>query len=372
MGIRERCGNWHYRIKVAGHEYSGDCGLAATERNRTKAQRMEAEARRLVLAGRETELRIQPKQFSEAVKQYLSWCDGEYREHPNSAKRIRGSFTSLKAHFGTSAVSAVTTGSIEDYKGWRRTSGVKEITLRHDLHALSGFLQYCMKHGWVAQNLVEKVEIPSDKDAVRIHVLTAEEERVYFAACLRRWGAGKSLHGPFTDLHDMARLVLEQGMRPDDEVLSLPWSAIDWSAGRVTVERGKSAAARRTLRLTPTSRAILEARWMSKAGAERWVFPSRVPGKHVIKLNAGHEEVLQHTGLRFVPYDLRHTFATRMANAGCPLPTLQRILGHASLRTIQRYVHPSQGDMDEAMEKYSRPLSVPLTALERANINNLQ
>lgn len=52
-------------------------------------------------------------------------------------------------------------------------------------------------------------------------------------------------------------------------------------------------------------------------------------------------------------YDMRHTFATRFALAGGSLPVLARILGRADLSLLMRYVHPSQADMDRAMEWYS-------------------
>jgi site-specific recombinase XerD len=73
------------------------------------------------------------------------------REHPNTARRI------------------------EDYKAWRREKrgeilGVKEVTLRHDLHALRGFFRYAMKHNWARQNPVTKDLVPSDSEAVRMHV----------------------------------------------------------------------------------------------------------------------------------------------------------------------------------------------------------
>ncbi len=364
MGIRARRGKWHYRFHLGGHDWSGSTDLSATERNHGKALRVEAEARRLILAGRSLELRVQPKPFIDAARAYMTWCDGEYRDHPESARRIRVSFTSLMAHFGGAPVSGISAGVIEDYKAFRRSNGVKEVTIRHDLHALSGFMQYAMKHGWCAANVVRDVEMPSDAEAVRIHVLSAAEEQAYFAACLERWGTGKRKHGPFPDLHDMARITLEQGMRPDDEVLAMEWANVDLVRGRVVVPRGKSAAARRTLRLTDVSRAILAARRPS-SGLGRWVFPGKTPGQHLVKLNNSHDLVLAHAGLAFVLYDLRHTFATRMANAGCPLPTLQRILGHASLRTIQRYVHPSQTDMDAAMERYARSDFGPTLASQR-------
>ena len=52
-------------------------------------------------------------------------------------------------------------------------------------------------------------------------------------------------------------------------------------------------------------------------------------------------------------YDMRHTFATRFALAGGSLPVLAKILGHADLSLLMRYVHPSQSDMDRAMEWFN-------------------
>jgi hypothetical protein len=52
-------------------------------------------------------------------------------------------------------------------------------------------------------------------------------------------------------------------------------------------------------------------------------------------------------------YDMRQTFATRFALAGGSLPVLAKIRGHADSSSLMRYVHPSQGDMDRAMEWYN-------------------
>ena len=40
-------------------------------------------------------------------------------------------------------------------------------------------------------------------------------------------------------------------------------------------------------------------------------------------------------------HDLRHTFGTRMAGAGTPMPTLQAWMGHSSIKTTSRYTHVS-------------------------------
>jgi integrase len=136
-----------------------------------------------------------------------------------------------------------------------------------------------MKHNWANHNPVKGVTIPSDADAVRMHILTASEEKLYFATALSQFEIereGKvSHHGPFVELHDVARLILLQGCRPE-EVLRLRPSDVDLERCTMRVERGKSRAARRTLRLRPKSRDIIAARLGKTA---KWIFPGRVPGE---------------------------------------------------------------------------------------------
>jgi len=58
----------------------------------------------------------------------------------------------------------------------------------------------------------------------------------------------------------------------------------------------------------------------------------------------------------FVPYDFRHTFATRIAENGVDLPTLAALLGHDGIRCVQKYVHPTAGHKKEAMKIFDRAI----------------
>jgi len=229
---------------------------------------------------------------------------------------------------------------IEDYKAWRRESHIKEVTIRHDLHALSAFLKFGLKRHWLKENPLVGVDIPSDADAVRMHVLSAEEEKAYFD------GATK-----YPMLHDLAQLILNQGMRPE-EAREMRKIDVDLVNCLIHIPKGKTKAARRLLSMVRGTREILERR-MFAPGNSIWVFPSsRVPGAHVGRLNFAHDAVCAETGLSFCLYDLRHTFATRMAQAGVDLATLAAILGHSSLRLVMRYVHPQAEHMKAAMARY--------------------
>ena len=60
--------------------------------------------------------------------------------------------------------------------------------------------------------------------------------------------------------------------------------------------------------------------------------------------------------IRFVPYDLRHTFATRVAQAGIDIATLAALLGHGSLRSVHKYGHPTADHKKSAMQTFERKL----------------
>lgn len=228
MALRNRDGRWHYRFRVDGVQYAQSTGLAATKRNEIAARQQEAEHRQALIDGRSPTRRVMVREFSDAADQFLSWAKTEYREHPSSERRIRTSFTSLKEFFGQKPVSLVTAGQIEDYKSWRaREHKVRDITIRHDLHALSTFFQYAIKQGWARENRVREVSIPSDAEAVRIHVLTSSEEREYFRRASK-----------YRDLHDAAKLISGQGLRPEEVIELKRWMSIS-IAGNCTSAVGK-------------------------------------------------------------------------------------------------------------------------------------
>lgn len=366
MALREQNGKWHYRFKVNGRRYFGSTDLVATEPNRTKASRVEAQAHRLVMEGKADLLKLEVRTFNEAAMAFLEFADGKHRDHPATSQRLRTSFASLNAFFKSAMIHTISEGQIDDYASWRRREHkVRDVTIRHDLHALSKFFQYAVKHNWCRDNPVRKAEMPSDAESIRIRVLADAEESKYFEKARR-----------FPNLHDLGRLMLNQGCRPE-ELMSLPQADVDLVKGLLHIHRGKTKAAKRTLKLTAESKAILARR----LDAGTWVFKGKKAGTHLTKLNSSHEKVLDAINpcvdcgrmisehkknderckkyqrgavLEFVLYDLRHTFATRMVEAGCSLPALAAILGHSGLRMVMRYVHPQQEHKDAAMVRYEQ------------------
>src|SRR5215468_5462657 len=205
MPLRRQYKRWRYRFQIDGRTYYGHTDLDATARNRTAAEMIEHEHRKAILEGRQWRPRLVVRLFSDAAAEFLEWAKLEHRAHPATYARLRTSFASLAVFFAGLPLGQVDPKSIEKYKAWRLTEhGVRDVTLRHDLHALSKFMRWAARMNYAPpENPVRLVKIPSDADAVRIHVITDAEELAYF-----RYAMG--------DVRDLAHLMLEQGMRPEE------------------------------------------------------------------------------------------------------------------------------------------------------------
>jgi integrase len=181
-------------------------------------------------------------------------------------------------------------------------------------------------------------------------VVTAVEEDAYFTAAYQLHQAHRVSHPKAQpNLADLARLMLDQGARPE-EILAVRAEHFDARAGMLLIAGGKSRAARRTLNLTDAAIGILERRATLDSP---WLFPSdRNPGHHLTKLSCTHDRVCIEAGVSFVLYDWRHTFATRAIEAGVPVAVVAAIMGHSGLRTIHRYVHPTGEAQKAGMQNY--------------------
>jgi site-specific recombinase XerD len=125
------------------------------------------------------------------------------------------------------------------------------------------------------------------------------------------------------------------------EVVALQTSDIDAERGVLRVRQGKGARDRTTL-LSPRLLEALRAYWRHERPA-LWLFPSRHPRGHLCAGAAKrlYAQAKQRAGIEKAGgmHTLRHTFATHLLQAGVDLHTLQRLLGHRSLRSTTRYLH---------------------------------
>jgi integrase len=359
IGLREKHGKWEYRFKLNGKPYSRVTDLEAVPENVLEAQQEKAAHMAELQKGKKVIRQISVP-LNQAIPKFMAW----YRSEHGGKKCgwAAGQMSSFQLYFEVTKcpLNRIGPAELEDFKMWRRENKICDNTIRLQLIVLGEFFRYGRKQGWLkgdpfAKGEDDEVKIPSQKASGVMYVLSPEEEARYLAVAREE----------SMDLFDIATIMKEQGPRPA-EVMSLQQSHIDLFSRSFTIwdnsAEGKSKNAHRKLRMTDETFRVF-ARRLKTSGM--WVFPSP-------KKNKGHRTTVQKShefttrgrenkqgeyegGCRIECrlYDMRHTFATRFALAGGALPTLAKILGHSDLSRIMRYVHPSQADMDRAMEWYN-------------------
>jgi len=149
--------------------------------------------------------------FNEAMKAFLDWSKTEHKEHPATYKRYKTSSKPLLAclKFKGKAIDEITPAMIEDYKAHRgRQSGkktkrpIKPATINSELACLKVMYFHALKDPHDFRNPVSEIAfLPENNEQDR--VLTFVEQQKYLSA------AGATLK-------DIAGIILETGMRPEE------------------------------------------------------------------------------------------------------------------------------------------------------------
>ena len=86
-----------------------------------------------------------------------------------------------------------------------------------------------------------------------------------------------------------------------------------------------------------------------------YLFPSPNPASPILGTSLDHLHAQTRKELKFdmefVLHSLRHTYGTRLAESGADAFTIQRLMGHSSVVVSQRYVHPSQKNLDSTVQR---------------------
>jgi len=346
LRLYKRGKTWWYALEFEGKRYQ----KTTKEKNRVKAEGI-ASAFRTALAQRRVGIieRAPVPLISEAMKAFLEWSQLEHKEHAATYQRYKTSSKALLAYlkFKGKHIDEITPAMIEDFKAHRsRPSGkktkrpIKPATVNRELACLKAMYFHALKDRHDFGNPVSEITfLPENNEQNR--VLTFEEQQKYLLA------ANKSLK-------DVAGLILETGMRPE-EVYRIRTENVFPDQSYLFSPYGKTKAAKRKIPLNSAALGIIKRRMEAAKGA--YLFPHRKDAdKPVLKVNNAHDRALRNSKVRkFRLYDLRHTWATRAAESGeVDMSTLAALLGHSKLNMVTRYAHPQerhQADTVRRLEK---------------------
>jgi integrase len=280
--------------------------------------------------------------FKAALVDFLSWSEREHRAHPATHRRYQVSAVSLRRHFVDVQLDRITPEEVERYKTIRsaqvspRTKRmVKPATVNRELACLKALFNHVLKGDVPLRNPVSRVKFCEENNE-QTRVLTYEEQERYLAVATPM-------------LRDVATLMLETGMRPE-EVYRIRGENVQLEQSFLVIPYGKTKAARRRVPLTATARRVLGPCMPSD---KAYLFPCETDSSRPVpKVNNAHDRAVRDSKVApFRLYDLRHTWATRAAMSGIDLVTLAAMLGHSRIQMVLRYAHPTQEHQHLAMEK---------------------
>jgi len=149
--------------------------------------------------------------------------------------------------------------------------------------------------------------------------------------------------------YQMAALSVETGMR-FGEVASLNWGSINLEQGVVRIMNGKGDKSR-TVPLTGRAMDLLTT--LEPRKNNELVFPSANGTRH-LQVPKSFKVAVAESGLndgvvdrknRFGFHGLRHTYASRLVQAGTSLSVVQQLLGHSTPTMTARYAHLAPDDL---------------------------
>ena len=148
--------------------------------------------------------------------------------------------------------------------------------------------------------------------------------------------------GPNTQLPHIVVLLMLSGARKR-ELLDAKWQDFDLSRLQWRIPKTKSG----THRFVPISDGFAQIlRSLPRFPDCDYLLPDPKTLKPFGNIHYAWNQARREAGLSDVRmHDLRHSFASFLINSGRTIYEVQKILGHAQVRTTQRYAHLSQGTL---------------------------
>ena len=263
-------------------------------------------------------------------------------------------------------------------------------TIRQTYIAMGTMFRAAVMNDMITKHPMDGVRYTKPVRAANdIKFLTVEEQEIFLEAAKRSHNYRQYV------------LLLETGLRTS-ELIGLTWDAIDWKKRTLTVNKTleyrhkegywragppKTATSYRTIPLTNRAYDVLKecyderhTRKESETLSQILEYIDRRTGqtgyllmRDLVFINYRTGEPAKNSSYdthlyklcdeakikRFCMHALRHTYATRAIESGMQPKVLQKLLGHASIKTtMDRYVHVTDASLANAVKQFERRTNI--------------
>ncbi len=335
---------WWMSFVCNGTRYRQSTGTA----DRKLARRIQDKVRGEIAEGKWFErLPGEEKTFREMMEKYMEEHSARNKA-PTSHNRDKSLRDHLVVYFGDLRLTEISPKLISNYKAKRREEGAASQTINNELSLMSHAFSLAIKEWeWLRDNPVKKVSKEKVNNLVE-RWLTPEEEKNLLASC-SKW------------LGEIISFAINTGLRRG-EILDLKWFQVDLSRKTVTILEQKNKG-KDTLPLNRGAMAVLQERARVRDSRIDYVFYNGNGNK------VGHRNLLRSfysarnkAGIKdFRFHDLRHTFATRLVQAGVDIYTVQKLGRWKNISMVMRYAHHYPESLRSGVEVLDRIKESPVT-----------
>ncbi|HEX8502817.1 MAG TPA: site-specific integrase [Pyrinomonadaceae bacterium] len=339
---------WRYAFTIRGVRYRASIPEARTK---FEAEQAEIAAKRAVFDGTYGRPAGE-RDFVDFVERvYKPWA----RDNKRSWKNEEYCLPTITEWFRGKTFAQVSPLLIEKFKKHLRESDTNRGTkfspryVNYFLESLFRIFSLAVEHKEIGfdDNPCRKIK-KLRLDNRRVRYLLDEEEPRLLAQC----------EGAQAYLRPLVLVAIGTGMRRGD-MLTLKKQSLDFQRGDILVPNSKTGKVYR-VPMTAEVREIMLQLVRQNQGSE-FVFVNPQTGKPYVEIKKGFAEVCTRAGITNLHWhDLRHTFGTRMAEAGHSEATISELMGHSDPKTTRRYTHGTEAAKRAAVEA-TRPRTAAKT-----------
>ena len=313
--------------------------------NRKQAEKIEAKLKEEVNNQRFRIVEIDPAmQFGELAARFIA--SGSVRPHHLYHLKI------LQPFFSGFPVLRITKSLAEEFRRQRMArASIKDATVNRDLSVLRHILYWGVDEQLLSANPLARMKMARERRTRRQILSLAEEELLL--------GVAKD------HLRTMIIAALDTGMRRG-EITGQRWEDIDFSRAVLSVTRSKTPEGES--REIPLTRRLYEL-LLENLKSEGTVVEFN--GKPVRIVKRTWQTALKNAAIRHVRFhDLRHTFNTRLMEAGVMQEIRMALMGHSTGGKVHAtYTHIEFPAKREAIRKLEQWVSEQLQQLSKENNN---
>jgi len=246
----------------------------------------------------------------------------------------------LKPFFGKINIDKISALNIEEFKALKQAEGKCNKSINNYLGMLSKCLNCAQEWGIIkTPPKIKPLKVPPQK----FRFFTEEQYN-------RLLEEAQKINREF---YEMILFTLRTGVRVG-ELMALRWEDIDFENKKVTIRRSIvngiiGSPKNNKIRIIPLTNDILEVLKVKKSTPiHSELFDN---GKSRFSLNRALKRYCGNLGIGVGGWhDLRHTFASKLANNGISLQVIQALLGHSDLKMTQRYAHLEPLTLSDAIK----------------------